>query len=98
MNRVSDAEVALKRSLTLPMSRGGMRAHTLRNLACVYALMNNEVPCRMALEEAALLEPLDQRWLNEDTDLESIRSADWFRELTFTGLKRKSLISLISEC
>jgi hypothetical protein len=82
MNRLNEAETALKRSLSLPLSRGGVRAHTLRNLACVYARMNNESDCRTTLEDAARIEPLDQKWLTEDTDLEIMRSTDWFKGLT----------------
>lgn len=33
MNRLREAETAFKRSLSKPLSRGGMRAHTLKNLA-----------------------------------------------------------------
>jgi tetratricopeptide (TPR) repeat protein len=82
MNRLNEAETALKRSLSLPLSRGGVRAHTLRNLACVYARMNNESDCRTTLEDAAGIEPLDQKWLTEDRDLEIMRSTDWFKGLT----------------
>jgi hypothetical protein len=82
MNRLDEAESALKRSLSLPLSRGGTRAHTLRNLACVYARMNNESGCQTTLEDVARIEPLDQKWLTEDRDLEIMRSTDWFKGLT----------------
>jgi hypothetical protein len=82
MNRLTEAETALKRSLSRPLSRGGMRAHTLKNLACVYALVNDETRCRIALEEAARIEPLDQKWLSADTDLDAMRDTEWFKGLT----------------
>ncbi len=82
MNRFNEAETALKQSLSLPLSRGSMRAHTLKNLACVYARVNDEAGCRAALEESGRIEPLDQKWLSEGPDLEAIRDHSWFKTLT----------------
>lgn len=79
MSRLDEAETQLKRSLTLPLSDGDMRAHTLKNLACVYARMGDESRCRDALEQSAKLIALDKDWLTKDSDLESVQECSWFK-------------------
>jgi hypothetical protein len=81
MSRLDEAEEQLERSLSLPLSDGEMRSHTLNNLACVYAQMGDESKSRKALEQSAKLCALDKNWLRTDSDLDPVRDSVWFREL-----------------
>lgn len=84
LGRFGDAQESLQQSLSLPTSRGDIRAAALYNLACVYARLNDEAECRRMLEERARIEPLDRDWLARDPDLESVRDTAWFQSLLAT--------------
>jgi hypothetical protein len=81
LDRLSEAEAALKRSLDLPTSAGRFRAGTLYDLACVYARQNRFEECRQTLLESGKLKPLDKKWMTRDPDLKSVCNEEWFQKL-----------------
>jgi hypothetical protein len=81
LGRVEEARARLERSLRLPSCEGGSRAAALYDLACVQARSGCADACREALVECRRLRPLDASWMSQDTDLQSVRSTSWFRDL-----------------
>lgn len=84
LGRLDEAEELFRRSLSLPMSQGDIRAEALYDLACVYARQNNEAECRRMLEERAKVKPLDREWLARDPDFNSVRETVWFQSQLIT--------------
>ena len=79
--RLSDAELTLKECLGSRGCSTSTRASVLYNLACVYARLENESECRLALEESAKLRPLNIEHTAKDDDLVNVRNTTWFRDL-----------------
>jgi hypothetical protein len=72
---------SLNRAQSLPMCDGEFKGAVLYNLACHAALVGNSEDCRKYLNISAKHKPLDLQWIQEDNDLESVRSEEWFIEL-----------------
>lgn len=81
LDRLEEAEQALRQSLSLSYLSDYLRGGVLYNLACVYARQNRYEECRLALEESARYRFLDAAWMAEDSDLAAVRELPWFRQL-----------------
>jgi hypothetical protein len=75
------AEASLKRALDLAWCTTETRAFALYDLACVHARQGHGQECRAALEAAKAASPRSVEQAENDPDLESVRSAEWFADL-----------------
>lgn len=81
LDRLTDAEAALRTCLALPSSGEDTRGSALYDLACVQARTGREEECRAALEELDRLGAFDRRHAATDPDLTAVRDRVWFQAL-----------------
>jgi hypothetical protein len=81
LRRLEEARLWLERCLHLPACDRETQASAFYDLACVHARTGREDECREALNQSRLLRPVEPNWLLQDPDLESVRTAAWFKAM-----------------